>query len=498
MSKKAVHVKPKNKEGILLPYQQKWLKDTSEVKVCEKSRRIGLTWAEACDDVLTAAGRKGQDVWYIGYNKDMAYEFIQDCAFWATHFNKVASAVEEFVYNDEKKDILAYRITFASKHRITALSSRPTNLRGKQGIVVIDEAAFHDNLKELIKAAMALLMWGGKVRIISTHNGDDNEFNELIKDIRAGKKPYSLHRITLDDALKDGLYKQICKKLGRPYSKQAEEKWRQQLIDFYGDGADEELFCIPSKSGGAYIPRILIEACMKEEIPNIRFALKDEFMHYPEHIRVAEVNDFCERELKPRLLELDPNLRSFIGVDFARSGDLSVFWPGQVRKDLSLKVAFGLELKNIPFEQQKQILFYICDRLPRFSGGKFDARGNGQYLAEVAVQRYGEDRIEAVMLSRGWYMQHFPKYKARFEDGEIEIPKDADILDDHRIVIVDKGVPVIPDKRTKGEKGEQRHGDTAIAGCLLNAATENDYIEFEYETVSRRDSYYFARKKGAY
>ncbi len=497
MNKAKIHQKPKNSEGILLKYQQRWLKDQSAVKVCEKSRRIGLTWSEACDDVLIAASKKGQDVWYIGYNKDMAFEFIQDCAFWAKHFNKAAGKISEIVLKDEDKDILAYRIVFASGHRITALSSRPTNLRGKQGVVVIDEAAFHDNLKELIKAAMALLMWGGKVRIISTHNGDDNEFNELIKDIRAGKKPYSLHRITLDDALKDGLYKQICKKLKKTYSKEAETKWRQDLIDFYGDGADEELFCIPSKSGGTYIPRVLIEACMSSDIPNIRFALKDEFMHLPEHIRIAEVNDFCERELKPRLLELDPNLRSFIGVDFARSGDLSVFWPGQLRKDLSLKVVFGLELKNIPFEQQKQILFYICDRLPRFSGGKFDARGNGQYLAEVAVQRYGEDRIEAVMLSRAWYMQNFPKYKARFEDGEIDIPKDADILDDHRLIVVDKGVPVIPDKRTTGRNKEQRHGDSAIAGCLLNAATETDYVEFEYESVERRESSYFV-KKGAF
>jgi hypothetical protein len=59
--------------------------------------------------------------------------------------------------------------------------------------VIIDEAAFHEQLGELIKAAMALLMWGGQVHIISTHNGADNPFNELIQDIRAKKRPYSLH-----------------------------------------------------------------------------------------------------------------------------------------------------------------------------------------------------------------------------------------------------------------------------------------------------------------
>ena len=40
---------------VLLPYQKKWLEDKAQVKVVEKSRRIGLTWAQALDDVLQAA-----------------------------------------------------------------------------------------------------------------------------------------------------------------------------------------------------------------------------------------------------------------------------------------------------------------------------------------------------------------------------------------------------------------------------------------------------------
>ena len=35
--------------SVLLPYQKKWLDDKASVKVCEKSRRVGLTWAEAAD-----------------------------------------------------------------------------------------------------------------------------------------------------------------------------------------------------------------------------------------------------------------------------------------------------------------------------------------------------------------------------------------------------------------------------------------------------------------
>ncbi len=38
-------------------------------------------------------------------------------------------------------------------------------------------------------------------------------------------------------------------------------------------------------------------------------------------------------------------------------------------------------------KQQEQVLFWLCDRLPRRDGIKMDARGNGQYLAEQAAER---------------------------------------------------------------------------------------------------------------
>ena len=77
---------------------------------------------------------------------------------------------------------------------------------------MIDEAAFHDDLAGLLKAALAFTMWGGCVRVISTHNGADSAFNELVNDIRAGRRPYSLHRITLEEAVAQGLYKKIAQK----------------------------------------------------------------------------------------------------------------------------------------------------------------------------------------------------------------------------------------------------------------------------------------------
>ncbi len=248
--------------AVLLSYQQRWIADVADVKIIEKSRRIGMSWAEAADSALYAATASGQDVWYIGYNEDMAREFIEDVAFWATFYSLTAGEVQLSIFKDEDKDILIFTVRFASGHKVKALSSRPSNLRGKQGRVIIDEAAFHPDLEGLIKAAMALLMWGGKVRIISTHNGEMNPFNDLVNDCRAGRKSYSLHRVTFRDALDEGLYQRICQSTGKVWTPEGQAQWVQEIYDYYGDHAAEELDVIPSSGSGVWLPRALIEARM--------------------------------------------------------------------------------------------------------------------------------------------------------------------------------------------------------------------------------------------
>ena len=493
--------------GILLPYQTRWVADKSAVKFIEKSRRVGISWAEAADDTLYASevgsGEK-RNVWYIGYTKDMALEFINDCANWARAYNLAASTMEEYEEIDEEevagvvqeKKILAYKITLESGWRITALSSRPTNLRGKQGRVVIDEAAFHDDLAGLLKAALALLMWGGQVRVISTHFGDTNEFNSVIQDIRAGKKPYSLHRVDFDDALQDGLYRRICEVLGREWTAEAEAAWRQSIIDSYGEDADEELFCIPSQGTATFLTRALIETCLSEEIPVIRYEQSKAFAEVADHIRYAEVKDWCDEILKPLLIKLDAKRASYFGEDFGRTGDLTVITLLCEQQSATFRAPFIVELRNIPFKQQEQVLFYIVDRLPRFRYGALDARGNGQYLAEVAMQKYGASRIAQVMLSETWYREHMPKYKSAFEDRSILLPKDADIIEDHRAFKVVRGVAKLPEAKMKGKDNKQRHGDSGVAGALAwFATTEGETGPVEYETVNKRR---FAAQQGAW
>lgn len=476
---KAADIPPQDVPKLLLPYQQRWQRDASGIKMYTKSRRIGISWAEASDCALVAAQVRGENCFYIGYEKVMTQTFIKDVADWAKAYNLTASQVEEdeevFRDGDEHKAILIYRIYFNSGYRVEALSSSPRSLRSRQGRVVIDEAAFHDDFTTLFKAAKALRIWGSSIHIITTYNSIEEPYYELEKDVLSGKFPYSRHFTTFDDALKEGLYQRICLVRGTKWSREAEAEFRSSTFAEFGDDADEELLCIPRNLSGSYFPRVVVEGCMKSDILVVKLQLKDDFAVLPEKDRERQILDWLESAIAPLLEKVNPNLASFYGMDFARIGDLSVLIPAQEQPNLVRRVLFALELRNVPFRQQEQILFYITDRLPRFRAGGMDARGNGQYLAEVAMQRYGSARIAQVMLVPKWYQENMSKYKAGLEDKKVELPASADLLSDHRQVVLEKGTPKVPEgKRKKGTDGEQRHGDGAIACALMWFASEMD------------------------
>jgi phage FluMu gp28-like protein len=279
------------------------------------------------------------------------------------------------------------------------------------------------------------------------------------------------------------LYKRICQVSSQTWSQAAEDQWKAGLLKNTAtpEDAQEEYYCVPKQGGGAYINRLLIESRMVDA-PVIRYTGTEAFNTWPEHIRMPEIDDWCKETLLPHLLKLPSNLMHAFGEDFARSGDLTVIAPVTIEQNLVRTVPFLVELKNLPFKNQEQILFYIADRLPRLIGGKLDARGNGQYLAEQAKFKYGSGRIEEVMLSQSWYLSNMPKLKAAFEDDTIRIPRDADVLSDIRAIQVINGIPKIHDGKT--DEAKQRHGDAAIAIALAYVASQMDYSEYAYEPVT--------------
>jgi len=478
-------------EGILMKHQRDWLADKSDLKIAEKGRRTGITFAEALDDTLIAASKRsagGDNVFYIGDTKDKGREFIGYVAHFARIIAGELHQVEEFIFKDERadgttRDISAFRITFASGFRVEALSSNPANIRGLQGVVVIDEAAFHNDVREVIDAVNALLIWGGKVRVISTHNGVLNAFNELIRETKAGKAPFSLHFIPFSSAVENGLYRRVCLVKGWVWSQADADAWEARIRGSYGARTAkmrQELDAIPSEAEGAALTRVQIEACMQEGIPFHRWTMADAFKNAPDEVRIAEAKAWCDEHLAPVLKELNPNRLHFMGEDFARSGDATDIVILELGGDLVRRTKLIIELRNIPFDQQRDVLFYVCDRIPRFARGAMDRTGNGAYLAEKAAQRYGSTIIE-VAFTIEWYRLEMPPYIEAFSDKTILLPRHDDVVQDHQSLQYVDGVIRVPkDFRFKGSDGFDRHGDSAVAAALGYFASRQDYMEYGY------------------
>lgn len=476
-------------DQLLLPYQKRWIADDAQIKIAEKSRRTGLTWAEAADAALNGSMSReagGCDTFYVGTTKDMAREFIDACAMWAKAYDRAASEIGEEVLVDEDKDILVYVIQFASGFKIKALSSNPSNLRGMQGNVIIDEAAFQGDLAALLKAALALTMWGAKVRIISTHNGIEHLFNTLITECRAGKRRYSVHRVDIETAIREGLYKRICQVTRQVWSAEAEEEWLANLLSDTAteEDAREEYYCEPKNGGGVYIARSLRERAARGPTVVLRFSGTPEFNAMPEGQRRVDMQEWLETVVRPELEKLPQHLRHCLGEDFARRGDLTVFAPVTVNDDTTRNVPFLVELSNVPFAQQEQALFYICDHLPRRDGIKLDATGNGMWLAEQAAERYGVE-VEQVDLSQAYYRENMPRFKAAFEDDELILPKHEDVITDLGAIQLYRGIPGIDKTRTTGTDGRKRHGDSAIAIFLGFLASREDCRRYEVHKLKK-------------
>lgn len=478
---------------ILLSYQQELLATTAAnlVVFCEKSRRIGITWAVGADATMVAASSKkanGMNVYYMGYNLEMAREFINVCADWAKIFNQACSEVEDCIFEDidahgETRKIKAFRIQFASGFEVIALPSSARSLRGMQGFVIVDEAAFHDDLEEVLKAAYALLMWGGRVLVISTHDGADNVFNQQIQAIKEKRKGFRKHKlvtITFTDAVNNGLYERICLVKGVEPTADGKEDFINEIYEFYGDGASEELDVIPRKSGGVYFPAQLVEPSMID-VPVVTLSLDDDFFPKPNHEKERYILDWCVETLKPILDKLDKELSYYFGFDCGRTTDLSVYAPLCISKNTARKSPLILEMRNVPFTNQEQILYYITDRLPNFRVGMLDGTGLGAMLAEKMEERYGRHRIRNVKINVGWYEEALPKYKGAMQDKHIFIPKDANILQDHRTAKVVSGVPQIP--RLKDDQGKSRHGDSLVALAGAYWSTLQEVGEYDYEAV---------------
>src|SRR5713226_4874736 len=108
-----------------LPYQTNWVLDQSPLKIIQKSRQIGITYADAYDSVIKASAHDARfDVWISSRDEAQARLYLEDCKYWAAFLHLAATDLGEIVL-DRENNLSAHALQFSSGPRIYCLSSNP-------------------------------------------------------------------------------------------------------------------------------------------------------------------------------------------------------------------------------------------------------------------------------------------------------------------------------------------------------------------------------------
>jgi len=437
------------RDGILLPYQKKWVEDRSRLKIAEKSRQIGWTWAAAYALVKqkSRASCPHYDAWISSRDELQAQLFLEDCKMWVDLLSIDLSELGHPLL--AKGGTASFALRFANGRRIHSMSSSPDAQAGKRGDRVLDEFALHEDPRKLYSIAYPGITWGGSLEIFSTHRGSRNFFNELITEIKhkGNPKGFSLHSVTLQQALEEGLlYKIQCKLQGDDSRQDMDEA---QYFDFIRNGCpDEESFleefcCIPGDDAAAFLSYDLIASCEYK-------AGEDWDVDF---IRQSEIQ----------------NRQLFVGVDIGRDHDLTVIWVIEKIADLR-RTRLVRVLDRESFDAQEQALYSILDS-PAVSRCCIDQTGIGRQFVERAQRKYGPRRVEGIHFTSAVKEELAYPVRAAFEDKSLRIPNDKLIRADLRSIR--KETTAAGNIRFVGERNRNGHADRFWALALaLHAAKD--------------------------
>ena len=392
------------RDVFMLPYQSAWVEDRSIMKLMEKSRRIGISYCSAYEDVRRhSLATNRLQTWVSSRDELTARQYVRDCMAFAKILHAAAVDMGEKILNDERGNShTVHVIDFSSGYPLHSLSSNPDAFAGRGGYVKLDEFALRKDPGMVYAIAGPTIDWGGALAIISTHRGSANYFNTLIREIREKGNPkrFSLHRVTLQDALDQGfLWKLQCKLAdGDPRLEMDEADY----FDYQrGRARDEETFkqeymCIPADDAAAFIEYALIDGCSYREGEQWEFTL-----------------DQARRCGNP----------IFCGLDIGRTNDLTALTVLE-RVAGQMLVRKRVEMQNVMFSHQEAEVYPWLEISTRSC---IDRTGLGMQFAERAKQKFGS-KIEGVNFSGAVKEDLAYPLRSAFEDRTIRIPFGDDKL----------------------------------------------------------------------
>jgi phage FluMu gp28-like protein len=439
---------------FFLPYQTRWIKDPCPRRLIVKARQIGISLSTAYGLVVkTGAKRSPCDVWVSSRDHLQAQLFGQDCVAWARFLHAPCGDMREKVI-DPKAKLSALVLPFHSGRSIYCLSSNPDSQAGKRGHRVFDEFALNPDNRQLFAVGYPGIVWSGGMDIISTHRGTGNFFNQLVNEIKhkGNPKKFSLHTVTIQDALQDGLLAKLKSKWAAADPDDDRLKWSDDdFLQSLRDGCPDEetwlqeFLCQPGDDQAAFLSYDLIASCQYQ--PGEQWE-----------------TDFG----RATLLRSQGDL--YIGVDIGRFHDLTVIWVLEKLGDV-LYTRKVICLDRQTFDAQEKELYHLL-ALPAVRRACIDQTGLGCQFVERAKKQFGPDRVEGLQFTAQLKERLACKLRCAFEDKTIRIPDDRLIAADLRSIR--KTVTASGNIRFEGERQNNSHADRFWAACAaLEAAASH-------------------------
>ncbi|MEO0682532.1 MAG: terminase family protein, partial [Pseudomonadota bacterium] len=415
------------------------------------SRQIGKTFctcAEAVDDCIKAEMEGRRARWVIlSRGERQAAEAIREGIalltrgfFAAYNIHRQAGlpagmtigeieepSVQRFDAQDAEYKRL--EVTFPGGSRITAIPANPDTARGFSANVMLDEFAFHRDSRAIWKALFPVISNGWKIRVISTPNGKNNRFFELMT---SEDTDWSRHVVDIHHAAADGLPRDV-------------EALRRGIADDDAWAQEFELQWLDEASSW----------------------LSYDLINGVEHVAAGDPGGYQGGPC-------------FVGVDIAARQDLFVIWVVEAMGDV-LWTREIIARTRITFAEQDHLLDDVVNRY-RVVRIAMDQTGMGEKPVEDAQRRHGASRVEGVMFTGPRKLDLATVLKERFEDRTLRIPAgDASLRADLHSVRKETGATGHP--RLIADRDAGSHADRFWAGALAVGAAASPHQPYDYRAV---------------
>lgn len=447
-----------------LPYQEEWIRDSSRNKLCEKTRRCGLTFAEEYRRVerICAKGAR-YDAYITSKDEGLAKQFIREARGFAGMFKEAGLTAGEEVMGSGKDASTAYTLEAATGRRLYSLSSNPDNQAGRAGDRTADEFALHKMQKQLYAIMKPGTKWGGQMSIFSTHRSVNSYFNQLITEVRekGNPKKFSLHSIPITKAVEQGLWIKIKAQLPDDDEQKhwTDDEFLQSCRDEMPDEESflQEYMCVPEDDADSFLPWELLTACSSAAIKQVDWrTLPGPF---------------------------------FLGYDVARKKDLSVITLYHLVGGHLIQCA-DIHLTKQTFTHQQKVLHELLND-KRIKRACIDATGIGAMIAEQAREKFGSARVTEVTFSLGSKQELAFPLKKRFEDGTITIYDDYKLHADLRSVkksTTPSGNVIFTSEAGASDGHADRFWSHALAVNAADTLTNPGAFMRFLSSLNRRDS----------